>query len=78
MKVCDSRPVGPGKEEIMWFWYCTPFSAFWWVFPLMFIACMVMMFLMMRMFFSGRFPCGMRRMHGARRRAETDDKEERQ
>ncbi len=57
----------------MWFWYCTPFSAFWWVFPLMFIACMIMMFVMMRMFFAGRFPCGMHHMGAGRRDAKTDD-----
>jgi hypothetical protein len=42
----------------MCFWYGTPFSAFWWLFPLMCVVCMVVMFLMMRAFFTGRFPCG--------------------
>ncbi len=37
--------------------FCTPFFGLWWVFPLMFIVCMIVMFLVMRGFCSGRFPC---------------------
>jgi hypothetical protein len=42
----------------------------WWIFPLMFVICMVMMFFMMRAFFGGRFFCGMR--PGDRGRGEAD------
>ncbi len=38
-------------------WYCGPFFGVWWIFPLMFIACMVMMFVVMRLFLTGWFPC---------------------
>ncbi len=38
-------------------WYCGPFFGMWWIFPLMFIACIVMMFVVMRFVFMGRFPC---------------------
>ncbi len=39
----------------MWFWCNSPFAAMWWIFPIMFLFCMVMMFLCMRMFFGGQF-----------------------
>ncbi len=48
----------------MWFWCNVPFSALWWLFPLAMIICMVMMFLMMRAFFTGRFPCRTMRLRG--------------
>lgn len=38
-------------------WYCAPFFGLWWICPLMFIFCMVMMFFVMRAFFTGRFHC---------------------
>ena len=52
----------------MWYWYCAPFSGLWWIFPLMFIFCMVVMFFIMRAFLGGRFPCGC--MHRMMDRAE--------
>ncbi len=42
----------------MWYWQCSPFWGLWWIFPLMFIFCMVLMFFVMRAFLGGRFPCG--------------------
>ena len=41
----------------MWFWCWAPLSTLWWLFPLMIIVCMVMMFVTMRAFITGRFPC---------------------
>ncbi len=42
----------------MCFWSWTVFSGLWWVFPLAFIMCLVVMFLVMRTFFAGRLACG--------------------
>ena len=44
----------------MWYWCCAPLMGLWWIFPLMFIAFMVMMFFVVRALFMGRFPCTMR------------------
>lgn len=57
-------------------WHCSPFFfGMWWIFPLMFVFCMVMMFFMMRGVFRGRFTCGMRsgdRDHGDARARRTE------
>jgi hypothetical protein len=39
----------------MWFWCDVPFGWMWWIFPIMFLLCLVMMFFCMRMFFGGHF-----------------------
>jgi hypothetical protein len=39
----------------MWFWCNAPFTWMWWIFPIMFLVCLVMMFFYMRMFFGGHF-----------------------
>jgi hypothetical protein len=39
----------------MWFWCNAPFGWTWWIFPIMFLVCLIMMFFCMRMFFGGHF-----------------------
>jgi len=39
----------------MGFWCNAPFAWMWWIFPIMFLVCLVMMFFCMRMFFGGHF-----------------------
>ena len=52
----------------MWYWCGAYYSGLWWIFPLLFIFCMVMMCFIMRAFFGGRFSCGC--MHRTLDRAE--------
>ena len=41
----------------MWFWYCSPFAGLWWIFPIMFLLCLLMMFFCMRRFFGQYSGC---------------------
>ena len=54
----------------MWYWCGAPFSGLWWMFPLMFIFCMVVMCFVLRAFVGGKFPCGC--MHGMMGRTRDD------
>ncbi len=40
----------------MWFW-CGTYTGLWWIFPIMFILCVIMTFVCMRAFSAGRLCC---------------------
>ncbi len=50
----------------MWFWCNAPFAWMWWIVPIMFLVCLVMMFFCMRRFFGGHFGCCSPRDYGWR------------
>ena len=41
----------------MWFWCSSPFAGLWWIFPIMFLVCLLMMFFCMRRFFGAHIGC---------------------
>jgi hypothetical protein len=54
----------------MWFWYSSPFAGLWWIFPIMFLFCFLMMFFCMRRFFGGHIGCCSPRSNGGRGTSE--------
>jgi hypothetical protein len=48
----------------MWFWCNAPFAWMWWIFPIMFLVCLVMMLFCMRRFSGGHFGCCSPRGYG--------------
>ncbi len=48
----------------MWFWGNAPFGWIWWIVPIMFLICLVMMFFCMRRFFGAHLGCCSPRGYG--------------
>jgi hypothetical protein len=48
----------------MWFWCNSPFAVMWWIFPIIFLICLVMTFFCMRRFFGGHIGCCSPRSNG--------------